>query len=328
MSTRFGEIFSYSFNLKKVQSVLAVRGVDSQRDMKLAQPVWMARDYKNNLVFVQRNQNLAYLAKQGLQLKIQYLVKDVFHHVEKVVIKMSKDKKLVYMMSNEMPQTIKLIDLESLQIKDFTLQGLEKFKNQILDFDIFLDDVDSNEDIQLRNFMLWALVDLDGKQKVVKWSYTGKKVEVFEIFVDKNQAKKVKITSLKSINVDKSGSFVALNGNKRLALAKFQNGELNFLVDEENPEKIDYEGDQVNLQFLQDKKQYSQVVGDSKKYSNIFEKSEIIVCFQMFFRAKGDYELHYLAVQSAQNNDIVDYGLVEVKKEVHIIDEFWMENST
>lgn len=48
----------------------------------------------------------------------------------------------------------------------------------------------------------------------------------------------------------------------------------------------------------------------------------------MFFRAKGDYELHYLAVQSAQNNDIVDYGLVEVKKEVHIIDEFWMENST
>lgn len=69
--------------------------------------------------------------------------------------------------------------------------------------------------------MLWALVDLDGKQKVVKWSYTGKKVEVFEIFVDKNQAKKVKITSLKSINVDKSGSFVALNGNKRLALAKF-----------------------------------------------------------------------------------------------------------
>lgn len=74
-------------------------------------------------------------------------MKDVFHHVEKVVIKMSKDKKLVYMMSNEMPQTIKLIDLESLQIKDFTLQGLEKFKNQILDFDIFLDDVDSNEDI-------------------------------------------------------------------------------------------------------------------------------------------------------------------------------------
>jgi hypothetical protein len=41
----------------------------------------------------------------------------------------------------------------------------------------------------------------------------------------------------------------------------------------------------------------------------------------MFFRAKGDYEIHYMAVQTTDGNE--GYNLKQISKEIHVIDEFW-----
>ena len=66
LGTSLGEIYKYSFEKKKIETLLATRGRHDERQMKLTEPVWVATGSRNNLVFAQRNSDIISTFKKGL----------------------------------------------------------------------------------------------------------------------------------------------------------------------------------------------------------------------------------------------------------------------
>jgi hypothetical protein len=93
----------------------------------------------------------------------------MYHYNEKVVRRVSKDGKLLFLISNEMPTILKVVHLTTRNVFEIPLEGMNGFKNAILDFDIdssFNEKTSQKQDSHLK---LYALIQDKKSQNVLIW---------------------------------------------------------------------------------------------------------------------------------------------------------------
>ena len=126
----------------------------------------------------------------------------------------------------------------------------------------------------------------------------------------------------KKLAISNDRQFLATVGFKRVAIAKIigdlGDRELEFKIDQENQKIVEYEGDQLEVQFSKDLDiATEELFADSQKKSKAEGMEDEALDIKLFLRAKGDVEFHRFGFNFESGT------IEELKNGMIRIDEFW-----